>query len=314
MVYFLNILCLGLSLLFVGKAAQVAIKHLTHIAHHLSWNTFVVAFLILGVSTSIPEFLIGINSALDKTPQLSLGNLIGATIVLLTLVIGLSALVSGKVKIDPNFSGKDLYITNFILLLPLALFHDNYFGRVDALIVFVSYISYIVKVYTDRNKLKNNSGGELNGTLLRHTLIFLLALGVVALSSKMAVESAIFIAEGFKIPLLLMGILVFSIGTNFPELAVSFSAIKKRDTSMVGGNILGSATTNSLIIALLGFIHPIEIIEADSFLVSVFFFTISVLVFSYFVRSKSEISRIEGFFLLSIYSFFLIFEVITKLV
>src|SRR3990167_4894766 len=119
--YFLNLLCLALSLLFLGKAAQVAIKHLTHIAHHLSWNTFVVAFLILGVATSIPEFLIGINSAFDKMPQLSLGNLIGATIVLLTLVVGLSALITGKVKIDSNFSGKDLYITNFILLLPLAL-------------------------------------------------------------------------------------------------------------------------------------------------------------------------------------------------
>ena len=315
MIYFLNLLCLTLSLLFLGKAAQVAIKHLIHIAHHLSWNTFVVGFLILGVATSIPEFLIGINSALDKMPQLSLGNLIGATIVLLTLVVGLSALVTGKVKIDSNFSGKDLYITNFILLLPLALFHDNYFGRTDAFIVLISYFGYIYKVYVDRHKLQNNSNNHpLNTTLLRHVGIFFLALGVVAISSKTAVDSAVFIAEGFKIPLLLIGILIFSIGTSFPELAVSFSAIKKHDTSLVGGNILGSATTNSLIIAILGLIHPIKIIEADLFLVSVFFFTISVLVFSYFVKSKSEISRLEGFFLISIYSFFIIFEVITKLI
>lgn len=304
-----------LSLIFIGKSAQVAIKHLTHIAKALSWNSFVVAFLILGVATSTPELLIGINSALDNTPQLSLGNLIGATIVLLTLLVGLTALITGRVGIDVSFSKKDLFVTNFVLLFPLALFYDNYFSRLDSLAVLLVYGFYITKVYFDRRHVKDESLEKLiDGNLIKHFLIFLLAFGVVAISSKVAVESAEFIAETIKIPLLLMGVLFFSIGTNLPEMAVTATSIKKHNTSLVGGNVLGSATTNSLIIAILGLIKPIKVYETNLLMVSVFFFTISVLVFSYFVKSKSEISRIEGFFLLSIYCFFLIFEIITKLV
>ncbi|KKQ24070.1 MAG: Na+/Ca+ antiporter, CaCA family [Microgenomates group bacterium GW2011_GWC1_37_12b] len=315
MVFLIFLVCLVLSLLFVSKFAQVAIKHLTIIANVLRWNAFVIAFLILGVATSIPEFLIGINSALDKTPQLSLGNLIGATIVLLTLVTGLTAFISGKVGVDSNFTKNDLFVTTFILFFPLALFYDNYFGRADAIIVLVMYGFYITKVYRDRHKLRSTTEEpEKNGKILKHLFVFLGSFAIVAISSKMAVESAVYIAETIKLPLLLVGILVFSIGTNLPELTLAITAIRKKDTALIGGNVLGSATTNSLIIAILGLIYPIKIIETQLFMVSIFFFTIAVLVFAHFVKSRSEISRIEGFFLLTIYFLFLIFEIITKLV
>jgi cation:H+ antiporter len=306
--------CLLLSLVFVGKASQIAIKQLTTIAQRLSWSTFTVSFLILGVATSIPEFLIGINSALDKNPQLSLGNLMGATIVLLTLIVGLSALLTGKVHIDSSFTKNDLFAANFILLFPLALFYDNYFGRADATLVLASYILYIAKIYKDKRKSKVYTPEPANkGKLLKHILILLGSILIVALSSKLAVESAIFIASKAKLSLLLVGILILSIGTNLPEISVSISAVRKGSISLVGGNVLGSASTNSLIIALLGLIHPIKIQETDVFLTSVFFFTISVVVFSYFLKSKSEISRLEGILLLSIYSFFLIMEIVAKL-
>lgn len=305
--------CLLLSLVFVGKASQIAIKQLTTIAQELSWGTFTVSFLILGVATSIPEFLIGINSALDKTPQLSLGNLMGATIVLLTLIVGLSALLTGRVHIDSSFTKNDLFAANFILLFPLALFYDNYFGRADATLVLTSYILYIVKLYKDKRKSKVHSQPADNGKLLKHILILLASTVIVALSSKLAVESAIFIASKARLSLLLVGTLILSIGTNLPEISLSISAARKGSISLVGGNVLGSASTNSLIIAILGLIHPIKIQDTDVFLTTVFFFTISVVVFSYFLKSKSEISRLEGILLLSIYSFFLIMEIVAKL-
>lgn len=314
MVDLLFLAALALSLIFIGKSAQEAIKHLVHISKVLAWNEFVVGFLILGIATSTPEFLIGINSAIENSPQLSLGNLVGATIILLTLVIGLAALFTGRVPIDSNFSKKDLYITNFVLLIPLALFYDNYFSRWDSLLVLVVYIFYIVKVYFDRKRSGNvNPESIKDGKIIIHLLKFFLAFSIVAISSKVAVESATYIADILKIPLLLMGVLVFSVGTNLPELAVTLTSIKKHNASLVGGNVLGSATTNSLIISLIALIRPIRVYETGLLMVSVFFFTISVLIFTHFVRSRNEISRLEGLFLISIYCFFVMFEVISRL-
>jgi cation:H+ antiporter len=112
----------------------------------------------------------------------------------------------------------------------------------------------------------------------------------------------------------MMGILVFSIGTNFPELILTITALRKKQKMIVLGNVMGSATTNTFVIAIVSLIQPFQVMDKGLFSVTVFFLTTSVVMFSFFVKSKNQISRIEGVALLSLYSFFLITEIVLKLI
>ncbi|MDP3918986.1 MAG: sodium:calcium antiporter, partial [Nanoarchaeota archaeon] len=76
------------------KSVNITIKSLTNLAKSINISEFVIATIFMGVATSLPELFIGINSAIKNIPQLSLGNVIGASLLDLTLVIGIPVLIA----------------------------------------------------------------------------------------------------------------------------------------------------------------------------------------------------------------------------
>jgi cation:H+ antiporter len=310
----LTSLILLVSLLVLAKSAEVVVKNLIRAANTLRLSTFVVSFIILGFATSTPEIFVGVNSAFENTPQLSLGNTIGATIVLLTLITGLMAVVTGKVVLDAAFAKKDLLVMNFVILLPVLLLYDARLTRIDAILMLLAYGFYILRVYSERSKLSHPISLNHNSSLWKNFIFLAVGFTGLAIASNFAVDAAAKIAEFLKIPVLMMGILVFSIGTNFPELILTITALRKKQKMIVLGNVMGSATTNTFVIAIVSLIQPFQVMDKGLFSVTVFFLTTSVVMFSFFVKSKNQISRIEGVALLSLYSFFLITEIVLKLI
>lgn len=309
-----NILILITSLFVLAKSADLVVKNLIKVANIMRLSTFIVSFVILGIATSTPEIFVGINSVIEDSPQLSLGNVMGASIVLLTLITGVTALITGKVVVDATFTKKDLFIMNLVILMPVFLLYDSKITKLDSFIMFLTYMVYVIRMYQERHKLSHPIANHNHKSLICKRL-FVIVIGFtgLALASHCAVHSAIIIAASLRIPILLLGTLLFSVGTNFPELTIAFTAMRNKQKTIVLGNVMGSATTNTLIIAIVSFLKPFEIQDFATFIISVFFLATTIVSFSFFVKSKNEISRLEGLFLLSIYSFFVIFEIISKL-
>ena len=305
---------LALGLLVLGKSANLVVKNLIRIANLLRLSTFIVSFVVLGIATSTPEIFVGINSIGEKTPQLSLGNVIGASIVLLTLITGATALITGKVILDAAFTKKNLVIMNFVILMPVFLIYDGRISKFDSLLMLLAYGIYVISVYRERHILSHPIANHNHKSHIGKNIIILI-LGFIGLAyaSRFAVHSAVNIASILKIPILILGILLFSLGTNLPEFIITFTSIRKGQKTIALGNVMGSAATNTLVIAAISFLQPFEILDFTTFIVSVFFLATTVISFSLFIKSKNEISRIEGVFLLSIYFFFVLFEVIGKL-
>lgn len=309
-----QIIILITSLFILAKSADLVVKNLIKVANILKLSTFIVSFVILGIATSTPELFVGINSVAENSPQLSLGNVMGASIVLLSLITGLTALITGKVVVDTTFTKKDLFIMNVVILMPVLLLYDSKITKLDSIIMFLTYAIHVIGVYQERHKLAHPIANHNHtAKITKRLLIIIFGFIGLALASHYAVHSAIAIATTLKIPVLLLGILLFSVGTNFPELTIAFTALRKKQKTIVLGNVMGSATTNTLIIAIVSFLQPFEILDLNTFVVSVFFLATTVVSFSFFIKSKNEISRLEGLFLLSIYSFFVLSEIITKL-
>lgn len=308
-------LILVVSLVVLAKSADLVVKNLVKIANIMRLSTFLVSFVILGAATSTPELFVGINAVAENSPQLSLGNVMGASIVLLSLITGLTALITGKVVVDATFTKRDLFVMNLVILMPIILLYDGALSKLDSAVMFLVYGIYVVRVYRERHKLSHPIVNHNHKSQIAKRLLMLLVgfLGL-AFASNYAVDSAIVLATALKIPILLLGILVFSIGTNFPELIIALTAIRKKQKTIVLGNVMGSATTNTLVLAIVSFLQPFEVLDLSTFIVSVFFLVTTVVSFSFFIKSKNEISRLEGVFLLSIYAFFVITEIISKLI
>ena len=304
-------LILLLGLFILGKSAHFVVTVVTQIGHRLRLSQFITGFIILGVATSTPEIFVGIQSAISGTPQLSLGNLFGANIVLLTLISGLAAILNHGMNVKAEMAHNHrLLQISLLILAPLILLVDSSLSRLDALFLVVMYVGYLIYTYKQRPA----DSPPLDRPLIDHKtwhVAFLAVIGLLGLvvSARAVVVTGVNIAALLHIPSLIVGTLLLSLGTNLPELSVVFAAIRHHHPNLVVGDVLGSASTNTLVIALLGLISPFVISEW-AILESAGIMMIVVLgVFFYFAKSKDKLSLGEGLVLVGLYIAFLTSQV-----
>jgi len=109
------------------------------------------------------------------------------------------------------------------------------------------------------------------------------------------------LAQLAGVPEELIGFTLLAIGTSLPELAASISLLRKGETSMMLGNIVGSNLFNiSLIGGLAGIMGPVCIGSPNPW-VDYLFLLITTFLFTFWLKGKT-LNKKEGILLLLIYS------------
>ena len=81
--------------------------------------------------------------------------------------------------------------------------------------------------------------------LLVHVLLFALGLVLLIKGGDWFVDSAVGIAKKFKVPEIIIGATVVSIGTTLPEVMVSATAAINQNGAIAYGNAIGSIICNT---------------------------------------------------------------------
>ena len=308
------LLIVAIAFVTLSKSADLIVKAVTHLAHIFHVSEFSIGFFILGLATSTPEIFVGINSALDGHPELSLGNLIGATIVLLTLIIGLSAIIGREIHFIQSFSAKDMWLTSFMIFAPALFVFDGFLSRLDGLALIILYCGFYLVMNKDQTFSEH-----IQNTLTHHhnhlakTFLFMV-IGIIGLffSSKFLIESTKFLAVTFNLPLILLGLLIVSLGTNLPEFVILFKSIRNSHKQIGMGDFLGSAVTNTPILGMVALLHPISLGEPLKVYLSIGMLLVTLITFNAFFSIDRKLTRVEGFALVSLYLFFVLSEVFLK--
>lgn len=304
------------------KAAEWVIVSLRRISKKTKTNVFVISAFILAIGTSLPELFVGITSAIEKTPSISLGVVLGSNIANIALVTGMVTLIAGKIVVRGTFLKKDVFLALVAGLLPLGLMADGILGKIDGLILLSAYAAYASSFFKDRYQeianehLKENffykflrEINHIDFDITKEYGRLFISLGVLLFSAQMLINSATKIANFLGIPIFIVGLIAIAIGTSLPELIFSLKSIKDGQPTMFFGNLLGSTIANStLIIGLTALIHPIVIVSFIDYTNAVVAFVVIFLTFWYFIRSKHRLDRWEGGVLVLLYIIFILVE------
>lgn len=306
------------SFLLISLASNQLINSLSKIAKFLSWKEFVVAFFMVAFSVSIPNFFVGIMSAIQKIPQLSFGDVIGGNVVAMTLLVALAALISkaGLSAMSRTVQGS-LFFTIFIGILPIILGLDGKLERSDGILLLFCFLGYLIWLFQKKErftKIYNGIPTPLSLTFFfKNLLLFLISIIILLISSRFIVTCAKFFAKYLNIPLTSIGILIVSLGNNIPELTFVLEAAKKNQDWLILGDLMGGViVTSTLVLGVVCLICPIEIVNLPSIFVARFFLIFSALFFLFIVRSDKKITKGEGIVLLAIYLIFLLVEFLVK--
>ncbi|HLD05313.1 MAG TPA: hypothetical protein VJG90_06355 [Candidatus Nanoarchaeia archaeon] len=303
-----------LACVIIFGSASLLLKSLMQIAMFLRVSEFVAGFILLGLATSLPELFIGISSALGKNPALGLGNVLGANILDLTLVIGIPILLARSIKLSSHHEKKDTLEMFFIALIPLVLMVlGGGLSRLDGVILIVIFVLYTIHLIQERKGFhKVLKDGVSREAAVVYSVLFVLALGALFYASGKAVFFATMISADLQLPPIFIGLFILSLGTTLPELTVGLTAVLRKEPEVVVGNVVGSVVANStLVLGITALISPIEA-SLLYFLSSAAFMLVAAFLFATFVDAGKRLYWKEGIALILLYVFFLIVELNLK--
>ncbi len=140
-------------------------------------------------------------------------------------------------------------------------------------------------------------------------LLFILGLALLIKGGDLFVDGATGIARRFRIPEMLIGATVVSIGTTLPEVMVSATSALSGHGEIAYGNAIGSIICNTALVAAVTIaIRPTKI-ESESLKLPVIFFFISAAVYSVVAYGFGEFSRGVGLILLLIFIVYMVLTV-----
>ncbi len=297
------------SVLLIGSAA-VVVKSLVVLARFLRMSEFVIAFILMAVSTSFPELFVGINAALTGNASLSLGNVIGSNIVDLTLILGITIVLARGISVRNPFIRTDALWMTGIAALPVALMLvGNGLSRLDGLVLLGVFCWYMLLMMYKRGSFPQPFRNHISHWVgIVNLLIFVIATFVLYYGAKLVVHYGAALAVDLHLPRIFVGLFFVALGTSLPELAFGTIAVLRRHAQLNVGNVMGSVVVNSTLI--LGVTALIQPIMADYllFMTSSLFMIFVCFLFATFVESGRKLSWKEGIVLIFVYVLFLIVE------
>ena len=146
--------------------------------------------------------------------------------------------------------------------------------------------------------------------LLVPILLFALGLVVLIKGGDWFVDGATGIARRFKLPELLIGATVVSIGTTLPEVMVSATSAMAGHGDIAYGNAIGSIICNTSLIAAITLAIKPGKVDRKALVLPVCFFFAAAMIYIGTAYIGGEFSRVIGIILLSL---FLIYMTVTVL-
>jgi len=310
-----------ISSILLYFSGQLVVGSLMRIARFLHWREFVVAFFIMSVATSLPNFFLGVSVALQKIPQLSLGDILGGNVVDLTLAIGLAALVAKKgIPAESRAIQATSIFTIAAAILPIIFIFDGTISRFDGVLLISFFFLYAIWLFSGKERFTKVYDGIENFSLIRELKNFfidlikiIIGVAILLLATQGIILSAKFFAQNFNLSLVMVGAVVVGLGNALPETYLSFLYAKKNETWMILGNLMGSViVATTLVLGLVALISPIHISDVSAFAIAKIFTIISALFFFFSVRTEHKITKREGFLLVFTYVLFLVVEILIK--
>ncbi len=295
---YLSIIILIALFGLLGFSANIVVDNIKKITHKLGVPIFLLG-LILGLLTSLPELSIAINAAIRGVEDVSVGNLLGGITVLLGLILGLNLVLNRKVKTDGKITTP---LPGFLLLiLPLIMGLDGTLGIGDGIILCIGYIAVLIHFYKQNHYTADHPHPEItkyNKKIAKEIVLIVGGSLVIVGSSNIMIRITTDLLNQFNISGFLVGLMIFSLGTNLPELTVTITSWRKKVKEVAFSHLLGSAIANPLILGSIALLSPISITVDRSFMLILYFFPILFIMLLYFYHSHKNLSRVEGVFLL----------------
>ena len=306
------LMLLGFVLLVIG--GEYLVRASVGLSFKLNISKMVIGLTVVSFATSVPELLVSLNAALQGAPAIAINNVIGSNIANIGLVLGITAICT-TIEVDKSFYKFNWpALVVFSLLIYYFLQNDQQLSSFEGWILFLALLVFIFLLLKTSGASKSEVSDATIDALSKVSyfkILIWLTIGGVALyfGADWLVNGAVVVAQKMGVSEAVISVSLVAVGTSIPELAASIIAVIKKEKAISLGNLIGSNIFN--IGSVLGLtsivktipVEDIQILSRDVLWMLVFAAIIMPLVL---IPKRHKLQFKEGFFLVLLYSVFLI--------
>jgi cation:H+ antiporter len=312
----------GLALLLVG--GKLLVDSSVDTARRLAVSALVVGLTLVAWGTSAPELALNLISASKGRGELAIGNIVGANICNMALVLGLCALVKPLV-VQQRLIAIEIWLNAAMLIVFATLMLTLGPSRPLAAIMLACFGIYSVWTIVTAMR-QSRSGPRPVPTPLaaeatdepppmgwtRIAIGLVVGLVLLSVGGSLASDGASAMAIGLGVPAAIVGVTVVSIGTTLPEMVTGVLAVRKGQTDLAMGNAIGSCLFNvGAIFGLVGLIAPTDASVVSPITLSLIYMAVLAGALVPISRTFGKtVSRLEGGVLLGTYVAFLVLSAV----
>jgi len=315
---FLPILLIILGLAILLGGGEFFIKGSASLARKLNIPAIVVGLTVVAFGTSAAELVVNIFAAIQGTPDLAIGNILGSNISNILLVLGISVIIY-PISVKRGTIWKEIPFGIIAVVVLFILSADVFFGqngvniltRGDGLILLAFFVIFMYYTY-GLTKVEGEREERIKQYPWAVTILFvLLGLFGLVLGGKLLVDNGVILAQLLGMSELFVGLTIVAIGTSLPELAATGIAAYHHHDDLAIGNIVGSNIFNVLwVLGLTPLVSPIKVSSDANVDIVIAIAAACILFLFMFIghkRNRYKLRRWQGVIFVLLYVAYLVF-------
>ena len=302
------------SLAGIVFGADFLVAGAVSIARKFKVSDFVIGAAIVGVGTSMPEFIVSFIGALNNNSDVAIGNVVGSNIFNVLGILGLTALFFPIVVDRKNLKFELPLCIGVSILLSILAF--NFFdgtapviSNFDGIILLLCFIAFMWYSFA-RDRQDTVPTTEETVTTSPLWISILKDIGGLLLlitSCDIFIHNAVLVAKSFGVSDAFISLTLIACGTSLPELAASVVAAVKKNTDMALGNIIGSNIFN--ITLILGISSQVTSLTSSGITLVDYLVMIAAAILPMIIGLRGKIGRASGLLMIICfiaYNFYLV--------
>jgi cation:H+ antiporter len=241
------------GLVLLAWAADHLVLGSSRLGRQLRVSPVVIGVVVIGIGTSMPEFLVSGLAAARGETGLAVGNLVGSNILNLSFLLGLAAVIA-PVPVAASVIRREvpLAVAGVLLFGVLAVAGLGVPSAVVLAVACAAALWLLIRWGRAARTAVPDEVRELVGDLPPagrwwvESLRALLGLAGVLAGAQMLVVGASEGAAALGVSPAVIGSTLVAIGTSLPELVTTVQAQRRGEPDLVVGNLFGSNLFNSL--------------------------------------------------------------------
>ena len=234
----------AVGLVCIIKGGDLFVDAASWIAEASGIPKFIIGATVVSFATTMPEMLVSVFSAFEGSADIAVGNAVGSVTANTGLIMCLSL-----VCMSCNMPRRQFGVKAGLLLAAVALLYaftrDSSLSIVESVIIMLVFVGFtaesIIAAKREQGTEQPDESPDTNGKNIALNIgKFILGAAAIVLGAQLLIDNGSALAVMIGVPDSVIAATMIAIGTSLPELVTTITAIRKKQSSLSVGNIIGA--------------------------------------------------------------------------